>query len=336
MEGLFDTIIFGIIINFILLLGYYFIAQKLKILDKPNERSSHFSNTIRGAGIVLLFVNALLLYFSSKNNLSYTNILTALSIGIITGFIDDKLSLKPLLRAFLYAFSIIMVMRYFNNHFSFESLYSTLIQLSVFVIFIGTVNTYNFMDGINGITLIYSILFLSTCSYLVYIKDLELYSEIYLLFGLYTSFFISFIFFNYRNKALMFLGDSGSVAMGIMACFGVSLVSTIGFGWTAILLLGTYGVDSVGTIIIRLINKENIFTAHKSHLYQDLVHYKKIGHLRVSLIYGFIQLIINISLIIAFNQNILTICSILIIVLLAILYTLLKLNIRKGGLFVKR
>ena len=44
-----------------------------------------------------------------------------------------------------------------------------------------------------------------------------------------------------------------------------------------ILLLGVYGLDSVGTIVLRIIRKENIFKAHRTHFYQYLTNYKKIN-----------------------------------------------------------
>ena len=63
--------------------------------------------------------------------------------------------------------------------------------------------------------------------------------------------------------------------------------------WDILILLLVYGVDSVGTIILRLIRKENIFKAHRSHFYQDLVHVKGLGHLQVAFLYALMQAIIN-------------------------------------------
>ena len=73
-------------------------------------------------------------------------------------------------------------------------------------------------------------------------------------------------------------------------CFEVGLKLET---WTSICLLLVYGVDSVGTILIRLIKKENIFKAHRSHLYQDLVHKNGWSHLKTSIIYALSQMVIS-------------------------------------------
>src|SRR5690606_24048592 len=60
-----------------------------------------------------------------------------------------------------------------------------------------------------------------------------------------------------------------------------------------IFFLAVYGVDAVLTIIHRLKLKENIFEAHRLHLYQLLANEGKISHLTVAVLYGILQLIIN-------------------------------------------
>jgi hypothetical protein len=62
-------------------------------------------------------------------------------------------------------------------------------------------------------------------------------------------------------------------------------------------ILAIYGVDSVLTIVFRLINRENIFEAHRSHAYQYLSNELGMGHLLVSAIYAGLQFLINILII---------------------------------------
>ena len=58
-------------------------------------------------------------------------------------------------------------------------------------------------------------------------------------------------------------------------------------------LLLIYGLDAVTTILFRLIRKENIFEAHRSHFYQFLANEKGWPHLKVAALYAILQLIIN-------------------------------------------
>ena len=93
-----------------------------------------------------------------------------------------------------------------------------------------------------------------------------------------------------------------------------------------ILFLSVYGVDSVLTIIHRLFLKENIFKAHRMHLFQVLVHNLKIPHLLMSSTYMLIQGII--CYIVVFNLkyslNTQLVIGFILILLLAILYTITK------------
>jgi hypothetical protein len=63
-----------------------------------------------------------------------------------------------------------------------------------------------------------------------------------------------------------------------------------------ILFLGVYGVDSILTIIHRLILQQNIFKAHRLHFYQILVNEQKIPHLIVAAAYALVQTLIIVML----------------------------------------
>jgi UDP-GlcNAc:undecaprenyl-phosphate GlcNAc-1-phosphate transferase len=73
------------------------------------------------------------------------------------------------------------------------------------------------------------------------------------------------------------------------------IVQTNNYGWIAFLVI--YGVDAVCTISYRLLNKENIFKPHRSHLYQYLANELRKSHLVVSSVYGILQLSINVFVI---------------------------------------
>ena len=64
-----------------------------------------------------------------------------------------------------------------------------------------------------------------------------------------------------------------------------------------ILLLAIYGVDSVLTIIHRIILHENIGEAHRKHVYQLMANELKIGHVKVSSLYMAMQLIVSLGFI---------------------------------------
>ena len=123
------------------------------------------------------------------------------------------------------------------------------------------------------------------------------------------------------------MGDIGSmgIAFWVVALIGLLMMKTGEIKW--ILFLAVYGVEVITTILERMKLKENIFEAHRRHLYQLLANEKKISHLKVSTLYAVVQLIVN-AIVIFSNlpQNV-----IFVIVLLPalIFYLYTKLTIKK-------
>src|SRR5678815_4455427 len=72
----------------------------------------------------------------------------------------------------------------------------------------------------------------------------------------------------------------------------IKLIATTG-NFSFVFLLMVYGVDSVLTIIHRLIRKENILQAHKLHLFQVTVDAYHIPHVRMSASYAVVQAAVN-------------------------------------------
>ena len=96
------------------------------------------------------------------------------------------------------------------------------------------------------------------------------------------------------------MGDIGSmgIAFWILALIGLLVIKTENIKY--LLFLTVYGIDVVFTILERLKLKENIFEAHRKHLYQLFANEKNISHLAISSSYALVQLIINVFLI---NSN---------------------------------
>ena len=112
-----------------------------------------------------------------------------------------------------------------------------------------------------------------------------------------------FCFFNFRKRAKCFAGDVGSVSIAFILLFliGRLIIETEDFSW--IVLLSVYGVDSVLTIIHRLMLHENIGLPHRKHLYQIMANELKIPHIMVSSIYMAVQAIIIVGYIMCLDSG---------------------------------
>jgi UDP-GlcNAc:undecaprenyl-phosphate GlcNAc-1-phosphate transferase len=276
-----SILIISIIILFAAELLYFKIADYYNIIDKPNYRSSHTQITIRGGGIIF---TAAILIFSFYASLNYPYFLLGLFLISLISFIDDISELSSKIRILFHLVAVALLF-YQMDMFALP-VYLILLAL-LFVI--GTINAINFMDGINGITGGYALVALVT---LYFINSINSFTSTSLLIIAILAILV-FNFFNFRKKAKCFAGDVGSVSLAFIILFFLLqlIIKTENTGYFVLLLL--YGLDAVSTIIFRLIRKENIVEAHRSHFYQFLANERKMPHVVVALIYMVVQVVIN-------------------------------------------
>lgn len=281
-----------LVLLFLAELFYFRIADKCNIIDKPNERSSHTRITLRGGGIIFYF--GVLAYFLTSH-FEYPWFMLALTLITFISFVDDIRSTSQVLRL-VFHFSAMALMFYQWGLFSLPwwTLFVALIVCT------GIINAYNFMDGINGITGGYSLVVLVA---LAYINEtvVPFVEQGFILTVLCSV--VVFNFFNFRKRAKCFAGDVGSVCIAFVLLFfiGKLVIRTEDFSW--IILLAVYGVDSVLTIIHRLMLHENIGLPHRKHLYQIMANELKIPHMVVSSVYMLVQALVIIGYLLFQNND---------------------------------
>ncbi len=170
-------------------LFYFRIADRFNIIDKPNERSSHNYITIRGGGIIwwvaaLLF---LLFHFSTSSLWFFAGI--TLIAGV--SFWDDVQGLGQKVRLLFHLLAISCAF-YMAGIFGIYPWWAIVIG---YIVFIGIVNAYNFMDGINGITGLYSIAVLASLQYVNLTYGNFVHPDL-IWYPMIAS--VVFLFFNFR------------------------------------------------------------------------------------------------------------------------------------------
>lgn len=267
------------VLLFLAELFYFRIADKCNIIDKPNERSSHTQITLRGGGIIFYF-GALAYFIMSRGE--YPWFIFALTLITFISFVDDICSTSQRLRL-VFHFTAMALMFYQWGLFSLPW-WTILVAL---IVCTGIINAYNFMDGINGITGGYSLVILVALGYI----NKEIIPEFVAQELIYTMLcaVLVFNFFNFRKRAKCFAGDVGSVSIAFVILFliGKLILRTEDFSW--MILLVVYGVDSVLTIIHRVMLHENIGQPHRKHLYQIMANELKVSHVLVSTLYMGVQ-----------------------------------------------
>lgn len=263
-------------------LFYFRIADKCNIIDKPNERSSHKRITLRGGGIIFYF--GAVAYFIMSGG-GYPWFMLGLTLISLISFIDDIRSMPQAVRL-AFHFSAMALLFYQWGLFAFPW-WTIMVAL---IVCTGIINAYNFMDGINGITGGYSLVILVALAYVNEGLDLH-FVEPTVIYTMICAVLV-FCFFNFRKRAKCFAGDVGSVSIAFILLFliGLLILETRDFSW--IVFLAVYGVDSVLTIIHRLMLHENIGLPHRKHMYQLMANELKLPHVVVSSIYMAVQALV--------------------------------------------
>ena len=263
---------------------YFCIADKYNIIDKPNERSSHSTIVLRGGGIIFLIgVWVWSVFFGFQ----YPWFLVGFTLVAGVSFVDDIHSLPDYVR--LVAQFMAAAMAFYQLGILHWSMWW--IVLLALIVYVGATNIINFMDGINGITVGYSLAVLVP---LAVVNMKSNYVEQSLIISTILASLV-FCIFNFRpkGKAKCFAGDVGSIGIAFIMLFllGNVIIKTGDITWLIFLLV--YGVDGCLTIVHRIMLHENLGEAHRKHAYQLMANELKIGHVKVTLLYMVLQLIVS-------------------------------------------
>ena len=250
----------------------YLIRPFLKkyYLAIPNERSSHVFPTPSGGGITIVIVSTIILMFQG-----YYFLIGLIPISYV-GFIDDKLHVKPLLRFFIQlATSYFLIYKNIENlkwifPENFILFFLTILFLMIFSATI--INFINFMDGLDGL--------ISSCL-IVAFSFISLFSVNF--YWVIVGAILGFIYFNWQ-PAKIFIGDVGTNFLSSMYVYALFFSGEFVTFFSMFFILFPIYIDPFITIVRRLRLKQNIFLAHKMHLYQRLSQ-NGWAHSKVSLLY---------------------------------------------------
>lgn len=297
--NLFNIIVFAFIIVCVSYIGVDLFqrwALEHQLIDLPNSRSSHTQPTARGGGIVVVVLTLLglgisLLWATTLPKLPYIALLNGGILISVVSWLDDLNPLPARLRFAAHSIaSLLVIVALLIANGQSQSLSTSLSVSSIwigcifaFIWIVGLTNAYNFMDGIDGIAgLQATIAGIAWTAVGWYI-----HAPIIMLSGLLiAASSIGFLGHNW-SPAKVFMGDVCSAFLGFIFAALPLLAAQVSpklliFG---LIIVWPFIFDTSFTIIRRAINGENIFQAHRSHLYQRLV-ILGYTHENVTLLYG--------------------------------------------------
>jgi len=270
MNSVYSLSLLLMIISFILTLVVKNISQKKKILDHPNERSSHTTPTPKGGGlaIVIVWFTGISVLFSmgilSKN--LYFALLSGVLLAVIS-YIDDLINLSPLIRLSVQLITVLVAFFFLHGiqpvHLFGVDVLPDIILFPVTIIgMVWFINLFNFLDGIDGYASTEAIM-ISLALFLFTGDSINL---------ILIASVAGFLIWNWP-KAKIFMGDVGSTQLGfILVVLGIYYHNEdklpIIF-W--VILSAPFWFDATLTLYRRWRNNENLSKAHCKHVYQRLV-----------------------------------------------------------------
>jgi UDP-N-acetylmuramyl pentapeptide phosphotransferase/UDP-N-acetylglucosamine-1-phosphate transferase len=247
------------------------------ILDHPNERSLHDRPVPRGGGLPILIAmgvcGAAVAFFYPVLELVGMGFGTL--IVAVVSFIDDRYSITPVGRlvAHVAASAVILYSGFVLHGLEIPGMswdwppIAGAVLSAVFIVWM--INLYNFMDGMDGFAGGMAVFGFGTFAVMGWTAGHDAFLAVCLIIAAAS---VGFLFFNFP-PARIFMGDVGSSTLGLLAAT-LSLWGArddIFPFWIALLVFSPFIVDATVTLFRRLLRRDKIWQAHKTHFYQRLV-----------------------------------------------------------------
>ncbi|MCG8609727.1 MAG: glycosyltransferase family 4 protein [Pseudomonadales bacterium] len=271
--------LFGLMSVFVLTHWRIRIALSKKLLDVPNQRSSHSIPTPSSGGMSFVFVLSFLWFcfalVSSEAPLAWTALLLCSGVLAMMGWFDDHKELSAGTRFLIQILIISVFLAQVDalpmltlGGFTVDS--ESVLFGGWFLYLLWSVNLYNFMDGIDGMAASQAIyVFWSIAAFTGFSNTVsDSFTVAAVLAGMVM---FGFLWFNWA-PAKIFMGDIGSAYLGfVLAGFTLLVVSSDAeLLVPLILIMGTFIVDATVTLLARLLSGQRFYHAHRSHAYQIL------------------------------------------------------------------
>jgi len=289
-------------------------ALRRELVDIPNERSSHTQPTPRGGGLAIALVTLCgLLAYAASVNFEYRLELLfyTLGVGVVAcvSWLDDLRSLTNRVRFAAHSLAAILAIIGLGQWDEvvvplLGQVHLGLLGLPVsFLWLVGFTNAYNFMDGIDGIAGGQAVVAGVGWTTLGVLMDLPLVGT---LGALLAATSLGFLIHNWP-PARIFMGDVGSAFLGYsFACLAVlGAIKEPTLAIAGVLLVWPFVFDTIFTFFRRLRKREDVFSAHRSHLYQRLV-VSGYTHRTVTLLYLALDLLGLLLAILVVKRNLWT------------------------------
>ena len=341
------------LVTYILIPKIRNISLTFNLTDTPGVRSSHANSTpsFGGVAFYVSFIIALFfLQFFFENQVSLT-LLVGISVLFFTGVFDDLVNLRAKVKFFGQFLGVALLMS--QPDFRIISMHGFLgineipliasIVGSMFFL-LALINAFNLLDGIDGLTSITGIIVASFYSYMFY----QLGYFYYLSISITTiATLLAFLRFNFSVKRKIFMGDTGSLTIGLVLGLLTLKLMTADAVYASLhfnpkqlplILVAVLFVpilDTCRVMMIRLLKGVSMFSADRNHIHHIIVDYG-LSHRKASSLIGLVNFCIGLFMFfVIINYNTLQSALLLISIFAAGIILLFLMNRNKRALRLK-
>lgn len=244
-------------------------ALERRLVDVPNERSSHCRVTPRGGGIafVIPFLAAVAIV-GLMRELPVRSVLgLAAGSGMaLIGYLDDRRGLSIKLRFIaqltLTSITLALIVGSRIDHLRDSAVITAVGFITCVILYTWLINLVNFMDGIDGLAASGAVCVCATCSLLISLRHGV--HPLGFLFGLLACAAIGFLYWNWPS-AHIFMGDAGSYFLGFI--IGALMMQGVVHHDLSLfvipIMLGVFVVDSSLTTVTRMLRRESWYKPHR-------------------------------------------------------------------------
>ena len=290
------------------------ISSKLGHYDTPNDRSSHTDFVPTLGGVAFFISLVVFFFFSNFYNIDDTSlsILLAITIMFLVGLTDDLKDLSPRVKFLgqLLALSVLIIQsdyRILSFH-GFLGIYELNMFLSVFIsmfLILAFINAFNLIDGIDGMSSITGIVISACFGFLFY--KLQLFFFMFISFAL-ISMLLAFLRYNFSSKKKIFMGDTGSLVIGLVLglltlklltleteTYSLLSIQRKELPLLLLIILIVPAFDLCRVSFIRFKKRVSIFSPDRNHIHHLLID-SGLSHKKASLLSGLTNLIVAIAM----------------------------------------
>lgn len=303
-----DILIRGVATLLLAILGTSYLLPKIisvvrfkRLMDNPNERSSHKECVPSLGGMSFYIVLIISFYFNNQLDTyeSSVSLNPALALLFFLGIKDDLVVIAPKTKLIGQFFACGFVI--LNPIFQITTLHGFcgIGEIPVWVgailaifLMIVIINAFNFIDGIDGLAGSIGIVCFANFAAFFFIAERNFLGLTCLVM---IGILIGFLFFNLSTKNKIFMGDTGSMLIGFMLGFMAVRLMTLDsvalnklpFDEVNIpvlivtsLIIPLY--DTARVFTIRFIQGKGLFTADRNHLHHVVIDAYDISHAKAS------------------------------------------------------